>query len=118
MPVEVEILLGSGAAEVPIPMEVEVAMGPGAVAVPMAATEPGGGEVLLRPTAAVDAKCVPSAKHTASRTSWLHACKESQDVPVNFPEKLTKDNVVKYQSLELAGWYQTVPYLRLGRQTG
>jgi hypothetical protein len=52
MPVEVEILLGSGAAEVPIPMEVEVALGPGVVAVPMAATEPGGGEVLLRPTAA------------------------------------------------------------------
>jgi hypothetical protein len=32
----------------------------------------------------VDAKCAPSAKHTASRTSWLHTCKESQDVPVNF----------------------------------
>jgi hypothetical protein len=24
-----------------------------------------------------------------------------------------KDKAVKYQSLELAGWYQTVPYLRL-----
>jgi hypothetical protein len=33
----------------------------------------------------VDAKCAPSAKHTASRTSWLHTCKESQDVPI-FPE--------------------------------
>jgi hypothetical protein len=33
----------------------------------------------------VDAKCAPSAKHTASRTRWLHTCKESQDVPVNFP---------------------------------
>jgi hypothetical protein len=32
----------------------------------------------------VDAKCAPSANHTASRTSWLHTCKESQDVPVNF----------------------------------
>jgi hypothetical protein len=32
----------------------------------------------------VDAKCAPSAKHTASRTSWLHSCKESQDVPINF----------------------------------
>jgi hypothetical protein len=71
-------------------------------------------EVLI--DASVDAKCAPSAKHTASRTSWLHACKESQDVPVNFPEKLTKDNVVKYQSLELAGWYQTVPYLQLQSQ--
>jgi hypothetical protein len=34
--------------------------------------------------AGVDAKRAPSAKHTASRTSWLHTCKESQDVPVNF----------------------------------
>jgi hypothetical protein len=32
----------------------------------------------------VDTKCTPSAKHTASRTSWLHTCRESQDVPVNF----------------------------------
>jgi hypothetical protein len=30
-----------------------------------------------------------------------------------FSWKLTKDKAVKYQSLELAGWYQTVPYLRL-----
>jgi hypothetical protein len=34
---------------------------------------------------AVDAKRAPSAKHTASRTSWLHTRKESRDVPVNFP---------------------------------
>jgi hypothetical protein len=27
--------------------------------------------------------------------------------------KLTKDKVIKFQSLELAEWYQTVPYLRL-----
>jgi hypothetical protein len=33
----------------------------------------------------VDAKCAPSAKHTACRTSWLHTRKESRDVPVNFP---------------------------------
>jgi hypothetical protein len=33
---------------------------------------------------AVDAKRAPSAKHTASRTSWLHTRKESRDVPVNF----------------------------------
>jgi hypothetical protein len=32
----------------------------------------------------VDAKCAPSAKHTASRTSWLYTRKGSQDVPVNF----------------------------------
>jgi hypothetical protein len=30
-----------------------------------------------------------------------------------FSLKMTKDRVVKFQSLELAGWYQTVPYLRL-----
>jgi hypothetical protein len=60
----------------------------------------------------VDAKRATSAKHTASRTSWLHTRKESRDVPVNFPWKLTKEKVVRYQSLELAGWYQTVPYLR------
>jgi hypothetical protein len=66
----------------------------------------------------VDARCTPSAKHTASRTSWLQTCRESWDVPVKFPWKLTKDKVVKYQSLELAGWYQTVPYLRLQSQMG
>jgi hypothetical protein len=32
----------------------------------------------------VDAKRAPGAKHTASRTSWLHTRKESRDVPVNF----------------------------------
>jgi hypothetical protein len=37
------------------------------------------------PDPSVDTKRVPSAKHTASRTSWLHTCKESQEVPVNFP---------------------------------
>jgi hypothetical protein len=26
--------------------------------------------------------------------------------------KINKDKGVKFQSLELAGWYQTVPYLR------
>jgi hypothetical protein len=38
-------------------------------------------------------------------------------VPVNFSWKLTKDKAVRYQSLE-AGWYQTVPYLRLKSQMG
>jgi hypothetical protein len=66
----------------------------------------------------VDAKSAPSAKHTASRTSWLHTRKESRDVPVNFSWKLTKDKEVRYQSLELVGWYQTVPYLRLRSQMG
>jgi hypothetical protein len=32
----------------------------------------------------VDAKRAPSAKHTASRTSWLYTRRESRDVPVNF----------------------------------
>jgi hypothetical protein len=39
-----------------------------------------------------------------------------QDAPVNFSWKLTKHEVVKVQSLELAGWYQAVPYLRLENQ--
>jgi hypothetical protein len=43
--------------------------------------------------------------------------KSKDDVPVNFSGKLTKDKEVKYQSLELAGWYQTVPYLRLRSHT-
>jgi hypothetical protein len=51
MPAEVEVPLGSGAAEVLIPVEVEVPLGSGAVAVPMAAAAPGGGEVLFHPTA-------------------------------------------------------------------
>jgi hypothetical protein len=48
---KVEVPLWSGATEVPIPAEVEVPLGVGAAAVPMAVAEPGGGEVLLRPTA-------------------------------------------------------------------
>jgi hypothetical protein len=44
---EVEVPLGLGAAEVLIPVEVEVLLGPGAAALPMAAAEPGGAEVLL-----------------------------------------------------------------------
>jgi hypothetical protein len=72
----------------------------------------GGSRGRVAKVGGVDAKRAPSAKHTASRTSWLHTCKESQDVSVNFSWKLTKDKVVRYQSLELAGWYQTVPYLR------
>jgi hypothetical protein len=49
--------------------------------------------------------------HSKPNKLASHA-KRFQDVPVNFPWKLTKDKVVKFQSLELAGWYQTVPYLR------
>jgi hypothetical protein len=42
-------------------------------------------EVITAAVAAtVDAKRAPSAKRTASRTSWLHTRKESRDVPVNF----------------------------------
>jgi hypothetical protein len=50
MPMEVEVPLGPGAAEVLILAEVEVPLVPGAAAVPMAVAEPGGGEVLLHPT--------------------------------------------------------------------
>jgi hypothetical protein len=64
----------------------------------------------------VDAKSALNAKHTASRTKLASHAQRAKDVPVNFSWKLTKDKTVKYQSLELAGWYQTVPYLRLRSQ--
>jgi hypothetical protein len=35
---------------------------------------------------AVDAKCAPSAKHTASRTSWLHTCRDHKKCQSIFPE--------------------------------
>jgi hypothetical protein len=44
--------------------------------------------------------------------SWLNTRTDSRACQSIFL-KLTKDNAVKYQSLELAGWYQTVLYLRL-----
>jgi hypothetical protein len=56
--------------------------------------------------------CTLRQAHSKPNKLASHANK-FQDVPVNFPWKLTKDKVVKFQSLELAGWYQTVPYLRL-----
>jgi hypothetical protein len=34
----------------------------------------------------VDAKCAPSAKHTASRTSWLHTCRDHKTCQSIFPE--------------------------------
>jgi hypothetical protein len=74
--------------------------------------------IWLKSDVCVDAKRAPSAKHTASRTSWLYTRRELRDVPVNFSWKLTKDKAVRYPSLELAGWYQTVPYLRLQSQVG
>jgi hypothetical protein len=60
----------------------------------------------------VDAKSAPYAKHTASRTKLVNTRTDSRACQSIFL-KLTKDNAVKYQSLELAGWYETVPYLRL-----
>jgi hypothetical protein len=56
--------------------------------------------------------CTLRQAHSKPNKLASHA-KRFQGVPVNFPWKLTKDKVVKFQSLELAGWYQTVPYLRL-----
>jgi hypothetical protein len=63
MPAEMEVLLGSAAAEVPIPMGVEVPLGPSVAAVPMAVAEPGGGEVLLRPTAPPSPTPISSMLH-------------------------------------------------------
>jgi hypothetical protein len=34
----------------------------------------------------VDVKSAPHAKHTASRTSWLHTCKDSKTCQSIFPE--------------------------------
>jgi hypothetical protein len=60
----------------------------------------------------VDAKSAPYTKHTASRTSWLNTRSDSKACQ-SISLKLTKSNVVRCQSLELAGWYPTVPYLQL-----
>jgi hypothetical protein len=59
--------------------------------------------------------CTLRQAHSKPNKLASHA-NRFQDVTVNFPWKLTKDKVVKFQSLELAGWYQTVPYLRLESQ--
>jgi hypothetical protein len=66
----------------------------------------------------VDAKSALNANHTASRTKLASHAQRAKDVPVNFSWKLTKGKAVRYQNLELAGWYQTVPYLRLRSQMG
>jgi hypothetical protein len=58
--------------------------------------------------------CTLRQAHSKPNKLASHA-NRFQDVPVNFHWKLTKDKVVKFQSLELAGWYQTVPYLWLGK---
>jgi hypothetical protein len=60
----------------------------------------------------VDTKSALYAKHTASRTSLLSTRADSEACQ-SISLKLTKSNIVRCQSLELAGWYQTVPYLRL-----
>jgi hypothetical protein len=61
--------------------------------------------------------CTLRQAHSKPNKLASHA-KRFQDVPVHFPWKLTKDKVVKFQSLELAGWYQTVPYLRPEKPCG
>jgi hypothetical protein len=78
----------------------------------MAATNPFWGVVMDNPYRHCWRKiCTLRQAHSKPNKLASHA-KRFQDVPVNFSWKLTKDNVVKFQSLELAGWYQTVPYLR------
>jgi hypothetical protein len=59
--------------------------------------------------------CTSRQAHSKPNKLASHA-QRFQDVPVNFSWKLTKDKVVKFQSLELARWYQTVPYLQLESQ--
>jgi hypothetical protein len=62
--------------------------------------------------------CTRRQTHSKPNKAGFTRAKESRDVPVNFFWKSTKDKVIRYQSLELAGWYQTVPYLRLRSQMG
>jgi hypothetical protein len=54
----------------------------------------------------------PAPSTQQAEQSWLNTRADSKVCQSIFL-KLTKDKAVKYQSLELAGWYQTVPYLRL-----
>jgi hypothetical protein len=54
----------------------------------------------------------PMPSTQQAEQSWLNTQADSKACQSIFL-KLTKDKVVKCQSLELAGWYQTVPYLRL-----
>jgi hypothetical protein len=54
----------------------------------------------------------PAPSTQQDEQSWLNTRADSKRAS-QFFLKLTKDKAVKYQSLELAGWYQTVPYLRL-----
>jgi hypothetical protein len=54
----------------------------------------------------------PAPSTQQAEQSWLNTRADSKACQSIFL-KLTKDKAVKCQSLELAGWYQTVPYLRL-----
>jgi hypothetical protein len=54
----------------------------------------------------------PAPSTQQAEQSWLNTRADSKACQSIFLE-LTKDKAVKYQGLELAGWYQTVPYLRL-----
>jgi hypothetical protein len=54
----------------------------------------------------------PTPSTQQAEQSWLNTRADSKACQSIFL-KLTKDKAVKCQSLELAGWYQTVPYLRL-----
>jgi hypothetical protein len=47
--------------------------------------------------------------------SWLKSRARSESVPVNYPET-DKGRKQLDKNMELAGWYQTVPYLRLESQ--
>jgi hypothetical protein len=55
----------------------------------------------------------PAPRTQQAEQSWLNTRTDSKACQSIFL-KLTKGNAVRCQSLELAGWYQTVPYLRLG----
>jgi hypothetical protein len=60
-------------------------------------------------------KCTQRQSHSKPNKAGFTRA-ENERRASQFSWKLTKDKAVRYQSLELAGWYQTVPYLRLRSQ--
>jgi hypothetical protein len=57
----------------------------------------------------------PTPSTQQAERSWLNARAESEACRSIFL-KLTKDKKQLDENLELAGWYQVVPYLRLESQ--
>jgi hypothetical protein len=63
----------------------------------------------------VDAKSAPAPSTQQAERSWLNTRAGSKACQSIFL-KLTKDKKQLDRNLQLAGWYQTVPYLRAKSQ--